>query len=117
MFTKLRNRFLVLNLVTISFMMLLAFAAIYMMTYQNVQQAIRMELDRVVEFYNKPGDPRQPKGDHPQQPPDAKHDSGPERSVAFTIVTDKSWNRLSVSSLFTLEDSFYNNALQIVTSE
>lgn len=54
MFNKLRNRFLLLNLVIISFTMLLAFTAIFIITYQNVHRDIGMELHQVSEFYRKP---------------------------------------------------------------
>ncbi|MGB8957117.1 MAG: hypothetical protein WCC10_17230, partial [Tumebacillaceae bacterium] len=120
MFKKLRNRFLVLNLVTISVMMLLAFASIYMITYQNVHRDIGMELQKVADFDDKPGGlggQRQPKGDHPPQASDANRDRRPERSVSFTIHTDEQWKRMSVSSLFTMENSFYDQALQEVTSD
>ena len=62
MFNKLRNRFLIVNLVIISFIMLLAFASIYTITFQNVRGDIDMELHRVSDFNLKPegkmGDPR-----------------------------------------------------------
>lgn len=50
MFQKLRNRFLLLNLFIISVMMLIAFASIYLITYQNVNSEIRMDLRRISEF-------------------------------------------------------------------
>lgn len=53
MFTKLRNRFLIVNLLTISIMMLVAFAAIYIITYRNVQTDIDMDLRQVMESYEK----------------------------------------------------------------
>lgn len=57
MFKKLRNRFLLMNMVIITFIMLVAFTAIYMITYQNVRRDIAMELQRVSEFYHKGGGP------------------------------------------------------------
>ncbi|MGP3782898.1 hypothetical protein [Paenibacillus sp. 1A_MP2] len=54
MFKKLRNRFLIVNLVSISIMMLVAFATIYMITYQNVQRETNMELFKVSDFYHGP---------------------------------------------------------------
>lgn len=53
MFKKLRNRFLLMNMAIITFIMLVAFTAIYMITYQNVRRDIGMELQRVSEFYHK----------------------------------------------------------------
>ncbi|WP_339325072.1 HAMP domain-containing sensor histidine kinase [Paenibacillus sp. FSL W8-0194] len=57
MFKKLRNRFLLMNMAIITFIMLVAFTAIYMITYQNVRRDIGMELQRVSEFYHKGGGP------------------------------------------------------------
>ncbi|MGO4732802.1 sensor histidine kinase [Paenibacillus sp. 2KB_22] len=54
MFNKLRNRFLIVNLVSISVMMLVAFATIYTITYQNVQRETNMELYKVSDFYHSP---------------------------------------------------------------
>ncbi|WP_433748771.1 sensor histidine kinase [Paenibacillus amylolyticus] len=54
MFKKLRNRFLIVNLVSISIMMLVAFATIYTITYQNVQRETNMELFKVSDFYHSP---------------------------------------------------------------
>ncbi|GJM80387.1 hypothetical protein HMSSN139_28830 [Paenibacillus sp. HMSSN-139] len=53
MFTKLRNRFLIVNLLTISIMMLVAFAGIYIITYRDVQTNIEMDLRKVMESYEK----------------------------------------------------------------
>ncbi|OZB93626.1 cell wall metabolism sensor histidine kinase WalK [Paenibacillus sp. XY044] len=57
MFKKLRNRFLLMNMVIITIIMLVAFATIYVITYQNVRRDIGMELERVSEFYHKDGVP------------------------------------------------------------
>ncbi|WP_308722591.1 sensor histidine kinase [Paenibacillus polysaccharolyticus] len=54
MFKKLRNRFLIVNLVSISIMMLVAFVTIYTITYQNVQRETNMELYKVSDFYHSP---------------------------------------------------------------
>ncbi|MBD8840868.1 HAMP domain-containing histidine kinase [Paenibacillus sp. CFBP 13594] len=54
MFKKLRNRFLIVNLVSISIMMMVAFATIYTITYQNVQRETDMELYKVSDFYHSP---------------------------------------------------------------
>lgn len=42
-----------MNMAIITFIMLVAFTAIYMITYQNVRRDIGMELQRVSEFYHK----------------------------------------------------------------
>lgn len=53
MFTKLRNRFLMMNLITISLMMLVAFTAIYVITYRDVQRDIHIELMKVTDNYQR----------------------------------------------------------------
>ncbi|WP_426333724.1 sensor histidine kinase [Paenibacillus silvae] len=66
MFKKLRNRFLIVNLVSISIMMLVAFITIYTITYQNVQRETNMELYKVSDFYHSPYSPmgsQIPRGD------------------------------------------------------
>lgn len=65
MFKKLRNRFLILNLVTISVMMLVAFAAIYIITYRDVQSESKRELHRISQSYEKPPGRSGPLDDQP----------------------------------------------------
>ncbi|EFM11139.1 integral membrane sensor signal transduction histidine kinase [Paenibacillus curdlanolyticus YK9] len=126
MFTKLRNRFLVVNLVIISFMMLVAFAAIYTITYQNVHNDIDMELGRVSEFYHKPdgkfGGEKQKDGDHFPMG-DGSKGSGkmnvnppPERSVSFSLQTDEQWNITATNSRFDMDSEFYSLAISEAAS-
>jgi two-component system sensor histidine kinase CiaH len=119
MFNKLRNRFLIVNLVTISVMMLIAFASIYIITYQNVQNDINMDLHRTAENQQKgPGGADGPRGsadgstmsmdkgpiDNSNQPPD--------RFISFTIQTDANGTLISKDSKFTMDDEFYTAALK-----
>jgi signal transduction histidine kinase len=106
MFKKLRNRFLILNLVIISVMMIIAFASIYLITYNNVSRDISMELNRASDFNHKPniGQPR-PGFDGSQRP---------ERFVSFTIVTDLQWHTIKTVSRFDMDDSFYETAKEAV---
>jgi two-component system sensor histidine kinase CiaH len=123
MFSKLRNRFLIVNLVIISCMMLLAFAAIYFITYQNVHRDIEMELNRVTESYLKPdgkmGNGKMGKsgpdgGPHPQ---DANLSSPPlERSASFQLQTDAKWNITTTNSRFDMDTEFYDSAIAKVSS-
>ena len=88
MFQKLRNRFLLMNMVIISIIMLVAFGAIYTITYQNVHRDIEMDLLRVSDLYHKdggpmrqgtPGDPSSRKTD--SETPGGWTDSGSPSSV------------------------------------
>lgn len=120
MFNKLRNRFLIVNLVIISFMMLVAFASIYTITYQNVHSDIKMDLQRVSESYHKPdqnmGEPR-PDGEQPSQQHKGDMNSPPERSVSFCLQTDADWTITSVNSRFDMDDDFYALAIKAAASE
>jgi len=125
MFNKLRNRFLIVNLVSISIMMLVAFATIYMITYQNVQRETDMELFKVSDFYHSPNNsskmPRADRGISETSPsgtqgngPGGDPNSPPGRSVSFMIKTDSEWKLTEMHSKFDMEDTFYANALQKV---
>ncbi|MBW4841090.1 MAG: HAMP domain-containing histidine kinase [Paenibacillaceae bacterium] len=132
MFTKLRNRFLIVNLLTISIMMLVAFAGIYIITYRDVQTNIEMDLRKVMDSYEKsPGhnEPRMGNG-----MPDrgmsggmgdgveagTPRDSGPldrsgeapmDRSVSFMLLSDKNFELVSYMSKFEMDETFYEQAL------
>ena len=120
MFTKLRNRFLIVNLVTISVMMLVAFTTIYVINYLDVQKDINMDLHRIMENYKSPGGDSgrlgANKGTSPLTPTNNKHmdigNSPPERSISFMLKIDKESNLTGKESKFTMDDEFYNSALQ-----
>ncbi|MEK4277006.1 sensor histidine kinase [Paenibacillus sp. FSL R7-0026] len=142
MFKKLRNRFLIVNLVSISIMMLVAFATIYTITYQNVQRETSMELYKVSDFYHSPyNSSKMPRGEGQGSgtggstgsgsssgsdsfPSDAMGgdnggpggdpNSPPARSVSFMIKTDDQWKITDTHSRFDMEDTFYTEALQKV---
>lgn len=142
MFKKLRNRFLIVNLVSISIMMLVAFATIYTITYQNVQRETNMELYKVSDFYHSPyNSSKMPRGEGQGSgtggstgsgsssgsdsfPSDAMGgdnggpggdpNSPPARSVSFMIKTDDQWKITDTHSRFDMEDTFYTEALQKV---
>ncbi|MFX3634475.1 MAG: sensor histidine kinase [Candidatus Pristimantibacillus sp.] len=124
MFNKLRNRFLIVNLVIISFMMLIAFVTIYTITYQNVHSDIKMDLQRVSEVYHKPdagmGEPK-PNGDKqqfPQKPMDMGKINPPEeRSVSFNLQTDMNWTITDINSRFDMDEDFYALAIKEVASD
>ncbi|MFX3648960.1 MAG: sensor histidine kinase [Paenibacillus sp.] len=138
MFKKLRNRFLIVNLVSISIMMLVAFATIYAITYQNVQRETNMELFKVSDFYHSPyNSSKMPHGEdggmgtgsgtgsNPDSSPSdtmgganggpgGDPNSPPARSVSFMIKTDDQWKITDTHSRFDMEDTFYTEALQKV---
>lgn len=120
MFKQLRNRFLVLNLVIISVMMLISFSAIYLITYQNVYKNINDELGKTSSFYSRSND----NFGHPHLGPGRQQHGGPdkfeqlsERSVSFCIITDKQYNITFKSSSFNIDDSLYESAKKEVLSQ
>ncbi|WP_440114417.1 sensor histidine kinase [Paenibacillus sp. QZ-Y1] len=135
MFKKLRNRFLIVNLVSISIMMLVAFATIYTITYQNVQRETNMELYKVSDFYHSPNNSsKMPRGEEggsgtggPGSPPSdsiggngaqgGDPNSPPARSVSFMIKTDSQWKITDTHSRFDMDDAFYTEALQKVNKD
>ncbi|MBY9077906.1 HAMP domain-containing histidine kinase [Paenibacillus sp. HN-1] len=125
MFDKLRNRFLIVNLVTISLIMLVAFASIYIIMYQNVRADIDMELHRSADSPQK--SPGQRDGGSPGQPDQGSPSGGGgptdggsgggggqafERSVAFTVQTDKTYEITTTKAPFDMDASLYPQALQ-----
>ncbi|MEW9670138.1 histidine kinase dimerization/phospho-acceptor domain-containing protein [Ammoniphilus sp. 3BR4] len=120
MFNQIRDRFLLVNLVIISVMMLLSFASIYMITYQNVHHDIDMELHKISDFYRKHNDdpgPPLPDRDPQQSPEDKKAPHPPERSGSFLLQTDKQGEITDVTSRFEMDREFYHPAVDEVLSQ
>lgn len=98
-------------MVTISVMMLLAFTSIYLITYNNIHSDIAKELGSISEFNRKANEnPDKPQPDFDKPPP-------PHRSVSFSLITDKQWNTVEISSIFDMEDEFYKTAKNAAISE
>ena len=125
MFKKLKNRFLLLNLITITVMMFAAFATIYAITYQDVKRDIDMELHQISDFYRKTQNhdgPRRfepdggggPPGEYQGGLPADMDGNGwrPEMSVSFMLETDSSGSLTRTDSLFDMEENFYQEALE-----
>ncbi|MBD0383979.1 sensor histidine kinase [Paenibacillus sedimenti] len=113
MFRKLRNKFLMLNMVTISVMLLIAFACIYIIMYQNISRDIDMELQRESDFIRKGAGKTSPSRGNPNlSQPESNADRNPPigRSISFSLVTDKQATVKSVSSRYEMTIEFYNEA-------
>jgi len=120
MFKKLRNRVLLLNMITISIMMLIAFTSIYLITYKNVHSEINNELHKISEFNRKPNanpDLKRPSLDFSKPSPVDIPNSKPERSVSFSVTTDKEGNILSKSSIFEIDSEFLESAKKDALSQ
>lgn len=120
MFKKLRNKFLILNLVTISIMMMIAFVSIYLMTYNNVHNDINRELYRILDMSPKMMDGLQKLSPHPNDAPPlpvSDTDSAPRRSVSFSLIIDSSGNILDTTSIFDMDEDFYRTAKNTALSK
>ena len=133
LFRKLRDRFLIVNLVTIVVIMLVAFAAIYTITYRQVQGEIGMDLMRTTNMYRDGGGGGEPQGDnvHGNLPggaaDDAAGDKGggfggeigepPQRSVSFMLRTDSAGTLTETESRFSMTDEFYAEALRLAAAD
>ncbi len=102
MFKELRNRFLILNLVIISVMMMISFICIYFITYNNVHRDIDRELHKISEFNRKE------KEFFNQPPPNLDNvPPPPKRSISFSLITDSKGRIITISSIFDMENTFY----------
>ncbi|MFH5186585.1 sensor histidine kinase [Paenibacillus sp. TAB 01] len=108
MFNKLRNRFLLMNMVIFSVIMLGAFTTIYIITYQNVRKDIVMDLQHVSDSYTKPDGAEGKKGGGPPGKKGADLFGAPHvRSASFSLQTDAQWNIKETNSRFELNSEFY----------
>ncbi|MFT5874280.1 MAG: two-component system sensor histidine kinase CiaH [Clostridium sp.] len=112
MFKELRRRLLILNLVIISIMMLIAFSSIYLITYNNVHRDINMELHKISGFNQKSKE-----SSNDQKPNFDNSQSPKERSLSFSLFTDKEGTIESYSSIFDMEKVFYENAKEMALSK
>lgn len=108
MFTKLRNKFLILNITIISIMMLISFTTIYILTLNNVRNDIKKELYKISDINNR-------RIDEKNNMPPIRNDNiavadriaPPEPSPSFTLAVDELGNILSIFSVFDMDDEFY----------
>ncbi|GGA29629.1 sensor histidine kinase [Paenibacillus physcomitrellae] len=124
MFNRLRNRFLLMNMVIISFIMLVAFATIYTITYQNVRRDIDNQLHQVADTARidrgmgpkngEAGGGGGPSG--PLPPGKGDNDNFRVRSVFFELRTDSQWNITDTNSRYDMDEDFYQSVVQIASA-
>jgi two-component system, OmpR family, sensor histidine kinase CiaH len=112
MFKKLRNKFLILNLITITFMMLASFTSIYLITYNYVRRDINMELRKMSEINNKQNGPQKD-----MKPGFESFEQQPGRSVSFSLITDSNYNIVRSNSVFNMSTDFYEAAKNAALSK
>lgn len=121
MFKELRNKFLILNLVIISIMMMIAFTSIYLITYNDVYRDIDIELRKISENNRKstggPKDIRPGFGGAESNHNFTDNDAPPERPVSFSLITDRSGTIVAYSSILDMDSEFLVNAKETALSK
>ncbi|KLU62963.1 alkaline phosphatase synthesis sensor protein PhoR [Peptococcaceae bacterium CEB3] len=110
MFRKLRNRFLILNMSITSLMMLVAFAAIYFLTYSNTQAEIQKTLNPSSGMVLSIKGPDLPKEPNKEIGSTAQVFSGD--SSLFEIDVDAHGKILNINSSLGLSDEEYKKAAE-----
>lgn len=112
MFKQLRNKFLILNLVIISVMMIFAFSTIYLITYKDVYKNIDIELHKISDF------DKRPKENLKEFQAKINNDQPPEeRSISFVLITDKDGNIINSTSIFEMDKEFLETAKNTALSK
>jgi two-component system, OmpR family, sensor histidine kinase CiaH len=116
MFTKLRNKFLILNMSITSLVMIAAFATIYFVTYNNIQSEIqnklnaRSEMQVTIEGNDLPDDSKKEGG-----VTTAQHFSL-EGPLLFNIEVDLEGNVLKIDSFIDMPEEVYYKAAETAWS-
>lgn len=112
MFKQLRNKFLILNLVIISVMMIFAFSTIFLITYKDVYKNIDIELHKISDF------DKRPKENLKEFQAKINNDQPPEeRSISFVLITDKDGNIINSTSIFEMDKEFLETAKNTALSK
>jgi len=114
MFKKLRNKFLLLNLVCITVMMLSSFSIIYIITYRNVYSQIRIELLRLSEIGMHPKmlSPPEPRVHKPIKE-NIKNNEEPKKNIIyFSFIVDNNNEISDIKSFFDFDDDFYTSIFE-----
>ena len=116
MFTKLRNKFLILNMAMTSTVMIIAFAAIYIVSYNNVNSEIAKRLNpqagiqTVIEGTEMFDDAENNKSKA------LNRRFSPDDSYSFIIQVDGNGEILEIDSPFNLNEETYKKATDIAWS-
>lgn len=123
MFKKLRNKFMIINILSITAMMFICFSAIYIITYQNIYSQISQELNRASNSKMGVQPPKETKPERPDSPPSIPEENKNKEigdlnhhSLFFTIELDTNKNVISkwTDLIMNSDENFFNEALQII---
>jgi len=115
MFTRLRNRFLIVNMATIIFIMLVAFISIYIITCQKVKSDININLEMVSDYYHKKDKVSNDQKSLPVQEGKTGY-SKDELLPCFALKTDDEWNILSAQSKLDLDHALYESVIAEIST-
>lgn len=108
MFKKLRNRMLLFNMISISFIIIIAFSAVYFATYSNIERENNRQLRGMASM---PFAPELPIFDTNNGRPPLTERLGPDYRVSFSLFTEDG-NLVGVSSHLNFEEEVYIKALE-----
>ena len=118
MFKKLRNKFMLLNLTITTIVVLAAFFATYMITYNNTQAENNRKLSTIIQTYVTYSD-YGIRGESTQRESyendwtNTHYQIDSDYSTSFTIVVDEQCRILSIASIIDLPVEAYNEAAKI----
>jgi len=116
MFTKLRNKFLILNMSMTSAVMVIAFAVIYIISYNNIHSEIAKKLNpqagmqMVIEGTELPDDAES------RKPKTLNRRLSPDNAYSFIIQVDENGKILEIDSPFEMHEETYYKAANMAWS-
>lgn len=121
MFKKLRNRFLLLNMVVTSLVMLTAFSVVYFTTYTNIQNENKKKLSGMSKSYAISSEssqdyPETTQGGVPSEKGDQEHVVSlvsSDYSPSFNLVVDKNGGIVDIDTIIDLPEKTYSEAAEI----
>lgn len=115
MFKKLRNKFLMLNMIMISVLLVSAFCVVFMMTYNNINTAINIQLDRGISNIQPRGQrffnpfQQDPSMNRKENIPHIPNTEGPAPDEPSSLKLDSDGNILQTRSPYEYDDAFYTD--------
>jgi len=113
MFKKLRNRFLILNMSITSIVMAIAFAAIYIISNNNINSEISKKLNPQVGMKTVMMGTESPDSTEDNKPKTLNRRVSPDYSDSFIIRVDERGKILEIDSPFDMNDETYKKATDI----
>lgn len=105
---RLKNRFLVLNMVSMLILVVVSFCAIYFLVSQNIQKEVNMNLDRFLQPMFKSQDKSDQSPKQPRMAPKG------DDTRTFSVETDKYGNIVHVSTMFSGDNTLFESVAQQV---